>query len=133
MNVIVEDNNEGLLECTRVYGNLSRHPRVRAVLARNKGRDCLYLHVCVMLYRMLHEHVHACVLVCNWVRGECKREKRREEVREKVEQDKEKRGGRRERERGVGEGKCMRSSQPYKCLFVYFEVKPVFGLADHTI
>ena len=39
VNVIVEDNNEGLLECTRVYGNLSRHTRVRAVLARNKGES----------------------------------------------------------------------------------------------
>jgi hypothetical protein len=37
VNVIVEDSSEGLLECTRVYGNLSRHARVRDVLARNKG------------------------------------------------------------------------------------------------
>ena len=45
VNVIVEDSNEGLLECTRVYGNLSRHPRVRGVLARNKGSLCLQ-YVC---------------------------------------------------------------------------------------
>ena len=51
VNVIVEDSTEGLLECTRVYGNLSRHAPVRDVLARNKG-DSLSLSlsiVCVCL------------------------------------------------------------------------------------
>ena len=41
VGVIVEESNKGLLECTRVYGNLSRHAPVRAVLAKNKGNLCL--------------------------------------------------------------------------------------------
>ena len=49
VNVIVEDSNEGLLECTRVYGNLSRHARVRDVLARNKGDFSLFLSLSLSL------------------------------------------------------------------------------------
>ncbi len=38
LKVILVDNSDGLLECTRVYGNLSRHPGVRKILVDNKGR-----------------------------------------------------------------------------------------------
>ena len=37
VSVVLEDSNEGLLECTRVYGNLSRYPTVRRILAEKKG------------------------------------------------------------------------------------------------
>ena len=35
----MEDSGDGLLECIRVYGNLSRYPAVRDVLAQRKGDD----------------------------------------------------------------------------------------------
>ncbi len=37
LNVILVDNSDGLLECTRVYGNLSRYPGVRKIIVDNKG------------------------------------------------------------------------------------------------
>ena len=43
VKIILVDNSDALLECTRVYGNLSRHPAVRKILADNKGKqmNCL--------------------------------------------------------------------------------------------
>ena len=37
VSVVLEESSEGLLECTRVYGNLSRYPTVRRILAEKKG------------------------------------------------------------------------------------------------
>ena len=37
VSVVLEESSEGLLECTRVYGNLSRYPTVRKILAEKKG------------------------------------------------------------------------------------------------
>ncbi len=37
LKVILVDNSDGLLECTRVYGNLSRYPGVRKIIVDNKG------------------------------------------------------------------------------------------------
>jgi len=39
VNIVLEDSSDGLLECTRVYGNLSRYPTVRKILAEKKGRE----------------------------------------------------------------------------------------------
>ena len=41
VNIVLEDSSDGLLECTRVYGNLSRYPTVRKILAEKKGRGVL--------------------------------------------------------------------------------------------
>ena len=56
LKVVLVDNSEGLLECTRVYGNLSRHPAVRKILTDNKGTLMLsveyvqYYSFCFFLY-----------------------------------------------------------------------------------
>lgn len=61
VNVIVEDSNEGLLECTRVYGNLSRHPPVRMVLARNKGEHSFSVCTHVPVGVCCNTYMYVCV------------------------------------------------------------------------
>ncbi len=57
LNVILVDNSDGLLECTRVYGNLSRYPGVRKIIVDNKGTTLYSQHT-------LHTCAHALKMWC---------------------------------------------------------------------
>ena len=63
LQVILQDTGDCLLECARVYGNLSRHPNVRKLLHETKGSCTLLCYMCTHNRALLSDALHLLLAV----------------------------------------------------------------------